>query len=222
MSGGGKVTGFLSRFGSHRPPEAADEAVPAHAGADEVVPTKALKKFIDTLRLRPSPSVLDLGPVVGANIGFFGEDMGCRIFIEDIFADVDRFQREQRLADLPAFLETRFRQESGSIDGVLCWDLFDFLDRAAASVVARQVMRVLAANGVVFGFFATAHPAEARYTKFVVAPDGSLRQRPYSTPHMRQSVLQNRDIIRLFEGLRVSDSFLLHTNVREILFRKPF
>ena len=38
---------------------------------------------------------------------------------------------------------------------------------------------------------------------------------------MRQPVLQNRDIIKLFERLRVSDSFLLQTNVREILFRKP-
>ena len=28
------------------------------------------------------------------------------------------------------------------------------------------------------------------------------------------------DIIRLFSGLRVSDSFLLQNNLREILFRK--
>jgi hypothetical protein len=30
----------------------------------------------------------------------------------------------------------------------------------------------------------------------------------------------NRDIIRMFEGLLVSDSFLLKINTREILFRK--
>jgi hypothetical protein len=33
-------------------------------------------------------------------------------------------------------------------------------------------------------------------------------------------VLLNRDIIRLFSGLRVSDSFLLQNNLREVLFRK--
>ena len=37
----------------------------------------------------------------------------------------------------------------------------------------------------------------------------------------RQTVFLNRDIIKLFSGLRVSDSFLLHNNRREILFRKP-
>ena len=37
----------------------------------------------------------------------------------------------------------------------------------------------------------------------------------------RQAVLANRDIIRLFSGLRESDSFLMKNNDREILFRKP-
>jgi hypothetical protein len=31
----------------------------------------------------------------------------------------------------------------------------------------------------------------------------------------------NGDIIRLFRGLRVSDSFQLKSNVREMLFKKP-
>ena len=37
----------------------------------------------------------------------------------------------------------------------------------------------------------------------------------------RQRALLNRDIIKLFEGLRVTDSFLMKTHMREILFRKP-
>jgi hypothetical protein len=49
----------------------------------------------------------------------------------------------------------------------------------------------------------------------------SLRHKPYGEERTRTRVLQNRDIIKLFERLRVSDSFLLQTNVREILFRKP-
>jgi len=48
-----------------------------------------------------------------------------------------------------------------------------------------------------------------------------LRYRSYPAPRGRQAVLANRDIIRLFSTLRVSDSFLLQNNIREILFRKP-
>jgi hypothetical protein len=221
LSGEGKVSGFLSRLAPRRPAEA--EAQPAAAGLDRdpVVSTKALKKFIASLRSHQSPVLLDLGPVVGSNIAFFGEQLGCKIFVEDIFADVDRFHREQRLAELPAFLEQRFPQADGSVDGILCWDLFDFVNKPTAQVLANHLTRVLAVNGTLFGFFGTSQPRESRLTKFVVADEGNLKHRPYSTPRMRQAVLQNRDIIRLFERLRVSDSFLLHSNVREILFRKP-
>ncbi|HEX7486930.1 MAG TPA: class I SAM-dependent methyltransferase [Vicinamibacterales bacterium] len=221
MSGVGKVTGFLSRLAPRRAAEEEAEPVPARVPPEPIVPTKALKKFIASLRQCPSPTLLDLGPVVGSNIQYFGERLGCKVFIEDIFADLDRFQREHQLADLPAFLRTRFPQAPESVDGILCWDLFDFMDKPSARVVADHLMRVLKANGALLGFFATAHPAEATFTKFIVVDDGNLRHRPYSTPRMRQAVMQNRDIIKLFERLRVSDSFLLHTNVREILFRKP-
>jgi hypothetical protein len=218
---GGKVTGFLSRLAPKRPAESESEPVPAAVDRDPVVSTKALKKFIAGLRVHTSPVLLDLGPVVGSNIAFFGEQLGCKIFVEDLFADLDRFQREQRLAELPAHLEKRFPQADGSVDGILCWDLFDFLDRPTAQVVATQLTRLLNVNGSLFGFFSTAHPREARFTRFVVVDENNLRHKPYSAPRMRQAVLQNRDIIKLFERLRVSDSFLLHSNVREILFRKP-
>ena len=221
MSGVGKMTGFLSRLAPRRAAEEPPETPPPPAVPDVVVPTKALKKFIASLKSRPSPALLDLGPVVGANISYFGEQLGCKIFIEDVFADLDRFQREHRPAELAAFLETRFPQDGESVDGILCWDLFDFLDKSSARVLAGHLMRVLKPNGALFGFFSTAQPAEARFTKFIVADDSSLRHRAYALPRMRQPVLQNRDIIKLFERLRVSDSFLLHTKVREILFRKP-
>jgi hypothetical protein len=215
------MTGFLSRLAPRRAAEEVTGPAPARVEPEVVLPSKALKKFIASLRQCPSPTLLDLGPVVGSNIEYFGEQLGCKVFIEDIFADIDRFQVEDRLAELPAFLETRLPQEPGSVDGVLCWDLFDFLDKPSARVVAEHLMRVLKVNGALFGFFATAHPTEVRFTKFILVEDSNLRHRPYSTPRMRQPALQNRDIIKLFGRLRVSDSFLLRNNVREIMFRKP-
>ena len=49
-------------------PEADADAAkaPAH-------PTKALKKFLSTLGAHPQPTLLDIGPVVGHNVTFFGE-----------------------------------------------------------------------------------------------------------------------------------------------------
>ena len=214
--------GLLGRLGGRRPTgdESAAETAPAGQLAGTQVPTKALRKFLATLTSRPNPVLLDLGPVIGPNVSFFGEQLGCKILVEDLYADLDR----QRPADdeaLAAFVRNRFAHEAGSIDGILCWDLIDFLPPQAAQAMAAQLTRLLAVDGALLGFFSTAASRETTFTKFVVVDEQMLRHRPYGPARTRSRVLQNRDIIKLFEGLRVSDSFLLQTHLREILFRKP-
>jgi len=193
----------------------------APAGGDPVFATKALKKFLATLTARESPVLLDLGPVVGSNVSYFGEQLGCKIFVEDIFADVDRHVRANTLDALPAFFKKRFPQDDGTVDGILCWDAIDYLDRPAALELAAQLSRILRPDGALLGFFGTAAPRDTRYTKFIIMDDVNLKYRAYPAQRGRQAILLNRDIIRLFPGLRVSDSFLLLNNLREILFRKP-
>jgi hypothetical protein len=187
---------------------------------DPVFATKALKKFLSTLTSRATPVLLDLGPVVGSNVSFFGEQLGCKIFVEDIFADVDRHVREGKLEALPAFFQKRFQQTTGTVDGILCWDLIDYVDKTSAQALAGELTRILRPDGALLAFFGTAQPRDARYTKFIIVDDVNLRHRPYQAARGRQAILLNRDIIRLFAGLRVSDSFLLQNNLREILFRK--
>ncbi len=212
--------GLLDRIAPKRP-EPDVLTSPARPVADPVFATKALKKFLAFLTARPSPVLIDLGSVVGGNVTFFGEQLGCKIFVEDLFADVDRHVRTGKIADLPAFMKKRFSQESESVDGVLCWDLIDYLDKPAAAELAAQLTRVLRPDGALLGFFSTGRPRESQYTKFVIMDDVNLKYRSYPAARGRQTVLLNRDIIKLFAGLRVSDSFLLQNNLREILFRKP-
>jgi hypothetical protein len=193
----------------------------ATAAEDPVFATKALRKFLTQLTSRESPVLLDLGPVVGSNVSFFGEQLGCKILVEDIYADLDRHVRNGKVEDLPAFLAKRFSQGDGAVDGVLCWDIIDYMDKASAHSLADQLTRVLRPDGALLSFFGTASPRDTRYTKYIIVDEVNLKHRSYAAARGRQAILVNRDIIRLFSGLRVSDSFLLHNNLREILFRKP-
>ncbi len=214
--------GLFGRIGARR--EADGEAVPTlseSAAPGSVNGTKALRKFLSVLTSRPDPVLLDLGPVIGANVSFFGEQLGCKILVEDLYSDIERHERSGTTANLASFLAKRFPQADASVDGILCWDLLDFLEPAAAQALAVELSRVLAVDGALLGFFSTSSSREANFVKYVVVDDGNLRHRPYGPQRMRSRVLQNRDIIRMFEKLRVSDSFLLQTNIREILFRKP-
>lgn len=188
---------------------------------EQVFPSRALSKFLGVVRSRPTPVLLDLGPVVGANISFLGEEVCCKIHVEDVFADLDRHVRQEAVEAFPAFLETRFRLPDESVDGVFCWDLVDYLDAPAAAVLARQVARILRPGGALLGLFATTASVDARYTKHVIVDGERLRYRAYPAARGRQRLLENRDIIKLFDPLRVSDSFLLKSALREMVFRKP-
>ena len=221
MAGG--LNDLFSRLGGRRGETPGDTGAPAApAEPDLIYPTKALPKFLANMSAKPAPSLLDLGPVVGGNVSFFGEELGCRIRVEDVFGDIERHAVNGTLDALPEYFRTRFKSEPGTVDGILCWDVFDYLERAAAASLAAALARLLVAEGALLGFFSTASEAgRAQYTKYLVVDQGNLRYRPYSGTRVRQRSLQNRDIIKLFESLRVSDSFLMKTNMREIIFRKP-
>jgi hypothetical protein len=197
-------------------PEGGGDA-PAH-------PTKALAKFLASLNAKSQPLLLDLGPVVGTNVTFFGEELGCKILVENVFKDIDRHITEGRLEELPAFFAKRFTQDSGTVDGILCWDVFDYVDRRSAQALATQLVRVLRPDGALLAQFTTSEPQPSpgapTYTRYVVIDRQTLQYRPYPAARGKQKPVLNRDIQRMFEPLRITEQFLLKNNLREVLFRK--
>ncbi len=230
------LSGFLARLGGNRT-NGGDSARPqtptsngattnanganaANAG-EKAISTKAFSRFLAALKHRESPALMDLGPVVGSNINYFGERLGCKFFIEDVYANVDKFNRENRGRELAEFFKTRFQQADASFDGILCWDIFDYLDKNSAQVLARQMTRLLKPGGALLTFFQTVATPGNEYTRFLVVDDKTFRHKSAPAARGRQQVFVNRDINLMFEGLHVSDSFLLMTRTREIVFRKP-
>lgn len=215
------MTDWLGFLGNRRAADPAPAAVTPAAAAPEVShPTKSLPKFLACLQAQDNPVLLDLGPVVGSNVTFFGEQLGCRIRVEDVAADIETHIKANTADQLTAFFEKRFTQPPGSVDGILAWDVFDYLDRNAAQALASALTNLLRPDGALLGFFSTAESRQSVYTKYVVVDPQHLRYRTYPASRPRQRALLTGDIIRLFKGMRVSDSFLMKSNVREMLFRK--
>ena len=212
---------FSDLFKSRRK---ADEAETETGPTDgPVYPSKALAKFLTSLSGKSQPVLLDLGPVVGQNVSFFGEQLGCKIFVENLYKDIDRHGRENKLEEMPSFFEKRFPQEDASVDGVLCWDVLDYLDKQSAQAVAKQLARIVRPDGALLAMFtatAPATPPPAEYTRYVVVDQGTLQYRPYAATRGKQRPLLNRDIELMFQPLRVTEQFLLKNNLREVLFRK--
>lgn len=191
------------------------------AAAEAVYVSKTFSKVLTVVRARPATVLVDLGPAIGSNISFLGEQVGCKIHVGDLYADLDRHAREGRFDRLPQFLAKRFPLRDGSVDAVLCWDLFDYLGPAAGRVLAEELIRLLRPGGLLLGFFSARASEETRYTKYFIEDESRLRYRFYMGANCRRWVLKSQDIDALFLGLQLSDSILMTTHLREVLFRKP-
>ena len=208
---------FVSRFGARRTETAdktpADRATSADA---PVFPTRALADFLTALRDKTTPVVVDLGPAVGANVTFLGEQLGCKLFVEDVLADLEQPSEEN--ADGVSVQPLMHGNES--VDGVLCWDVLDYLDPGAGRALSDEVKRVLRPGGVMLLCHGTEAPSRSGQTKYEMVDEGSLRYRFDGGTRQKQRVLQSREMSKLFEPLTIADSFLLTSRMREMLFRK--
>jgi hypothetical protein len=164
---------------------------------------------------------MDLGPVVGQNISFFGEQLACKILVLDLMAEIDSHARRGDVEGLGDALISRIQVPDGTVDGILCWDLFDFLDRPIGQLLAARLVRLLTSGGVLYGFFGMTAGNISAHTRFLVDRADGYHLQTAPAPPTRRTVLAPRDINRMFEGLTVAESVLLKSNTREALFRKP-
>src|SRR5688572_3030979 len=98
------LTDLFGMLGPRRAtePDAAAELSVTNV-SEAAYPSQSLHKFLRCLQSTDNPLLLDLGPVVGSNVTFFGEQLGCRIRVEDIAADIDRHVKAGKIEQLPEF-----------------------------------------------------------------------------------------------------------------------
>ncbi len=226
MLGGGRVreiSDLVSRFGGRRGTFWATlerGSLVVRDGGDGVFPTRGLGRFLDSLRGRDAPVVLDIGAVVGANVTFFGEQLGCKLLLEDLSVELERLARQDGGDDPATSLRLRSTQEDATVDGVLCWDVLERVDITRGQALADEFTRILRPGGVLLVMFSTETRAARGHTKYEIVDHTTLRHRFCASQHVQQRVLQSREVTRMFNGLAVADSFLLTHRMREMLFRK--
>jgi len=183
--------------------------------------SRALPKLLSALSAYSSPILLDLGPVVGANVAFFGERLSCKLLIEDLRVDIAAAVREGRTQELGDVLTARIHATVPEpVHGVLCWDLFDSLDRNTARILAECLCGLLRPQGLLHGLFGTKASNEDSRTKFIVESESALRCRREPADPLPRYALQTGEINRMFAGMSTVESVLLQTHTREVLFRK--
>jgi hypothetical protein len=143
------------------------------------------------------------------------------MLIEDLHQDISSYVPAEPPDDLATRLTTRLKDTVvGPVHGVLCWDLFDYLDRQSARALGTCLAGLLHPKGALHGFFsATSATIDVR-TKFIVQSATALKCRREPSAPFHRHALQTGEISRLFPGLTIVESVLLQNTTRESLFRK--
>lgn len=207
-------------FGWGAAKESAIEKPAPAPPADQVCASIVLPKFLSSLSNVDTPTILDLGPVVGSNVAFLGEQLGCKLLIGDLQRDLETedISGDEAGQRILARLNTTV---TVPVNGVLCWDIFDFLSRPTAQALGAFLTGKLAPGGLVHGFFGTKQGDLSHYTRFIVQSPRSLECRRVPAKPVKRTVLQTRDLTVMFGGLTMVESVLLKSQQRETLLRKP-
>jgi hypothetical protein len=192
---------------------------PAEAGA--IHPSKTLRSFLHAVAESPERVVVDLGPVIGSNVSFLGAHLACKLFPVDVYADVDKPFRRDEGDSLAAALTSKLLQDAGSVDGILAWDVFDYLGRAEAAMLAGRLAAMLRPGGVLMALFTTEPRDEQASHRYVIVDADHLRHRRAPGARWSRRVWPMRDIEVLLAPLEVVQSHLLAHHQREMLLRRP-
>ena len=197
-------------------------------------PSNGLKEFLWHLDGVGRGQLLDVGPVWQHTVGFFIE-RGFRVYSEDLLGELQAFQSDEEAKmralgpgegdeDMtPAgraerFLKTSLQHQPGTLDGILLWDLLDYLDGQLGARVVARITSLVRDGGVVLALFHTRKPESFHRYRVLDAQNLELVGANCSlTP---QRVYQNREIQDLFSRFRSSKTFVGRDQVREGLFTK--
>ena len=182
--------------GSRREVLAEPISDPADAASQ---PCALLSRFFHRIvQVQPSPHILMLGELCGANVSFLGKH-GFRVCVE---ADV-----------VPG--------PAGTYAGALVWDALSLMPPIEARRRTLLLHDVLASGGAVLAFFrSAASAASCPRTRYRILSENLLSPESVQGRAGVVHPYQNREIIRLFDPL---DLDLLHTHrdgQREVMFIK--
>ncbi|MFQ5816832.1 MAG: methyltransferase domain-containing protein [Terriglobia bacterium] len=180
----------------------------------------ALAQFFHSLADRTHPSVLDLGPVWHSTVQLLTE-AGAKVYTEDPLEVLAAAGQEAESPEAEAsaaaqFLEANLRYGEESLDGVLAWDLFEYLPEELLPPTSARLHALLKPGGLLLTVFRNQLQA-ARGNRYRLGTRESFVVLPTELGLRPLRVLQNRAILDLFATFSSSRTFIRRDNLREVL-----
>jgi hypothetical protein len=201
-------------------------AQPFRGGGPEVVNTRAsrgLEEFFSQLHGRSGLTLLDLGGATQQNVSFI-TDLGHRLYSEN-FLQILAESVGDSLADqanpgrIDYFLRQALDYPEQHFDGILVWDVLEYLAPALLLAVVERLHRIVRPGSCMLTFFHADDKLEA-------VPSYAFRIQDVKTLHISQQgtrrpaqLFNNRGLEKLFARSESLKFFLTKDRLREVVVK---
>jgi 2-polyprenyl-3-methyl-5-hydroxy-6-metoxy-1,4-benzoquinol methylase len=186
--------------------------------------SRGLEEFFSHIHGLSGLTLLDLGGATQENVSFI-TDLGHRLYSENFLQILHQTSGEQGVADqsnpglIDYFLREALDYPEGHFDGVLIWDVLEYLAPALLAAVVERLHKVVRPESYMLAFFHADDKLEAvpHYT-FRIQDLKTLQVLQQGTRRPVQ-LFNNRSLERLFSRSESVKFFLTKDRLREVVVK---
>jgi|SRR5215469_12703705 len=186
--------------------------------------SRGLEEFFAYIRGQSGLTLLDLGGATQQNISFI-TDLGHRIYSENFLQiltetfSVEGPSDQSNPGRIDYFLRQALEYPEAHFDGVLVWDVLEYLEPALLTSVVDRLRKIVRSKSYMLAFFHADNKLEA-------VPSYTFRIQEVNMLHVtsqgaRQPVqlFNNRSLEKLFGGFESVKFFLTRDRLREVIVK---
>jgi SAM-dependent methyltransferase len=185
--------------------------------------SRGLEEFFAQIRDQSGLTILDLGGATQKNVSFITE-LGHRLYSEDFLAILhetfgDGETEQCNPGQIEYFLKQTLDYPDGQFDGVLVWDVLEYLNPALLNAVIERLHKVVKPKSYMLAFFHSDDKLQGVpcYT-FRIAEVNALEVSQQGLRKPAQ-LFNNRSLEKLFGRFDSVKFFLTRERLREVIIR---
>jgi len=187
-------------------------------------PSRGIEEFFSSIRDQSGLTILDLGAASQQNVSFI-TNLGHRLYAEDFLRllhesfGADDLAAQSNSGSIDYFLRQALDYPAGHFDGVLVWDVLEYLAPALLAAVVERLIKIARPKGYMLAFFHSDDKVESvPFYNFRIQDMKTLQVAQNSTRKPAQ-LFNNRSLERLFGRAESMKFFLTRDRLREVIVK---
>jgi 2-polyprenyl-3-methyl-5-hydroxy-6-metoxy-1,4-benzoquinol methylase len=214
--------------GTPQPASAGRAPIPSRksGGADAIFtrPSRGLEEYFSYIRDQSGLTILDLGGATQQNINFI-TNLGHRLYSENFLQilqetfGVDETVDQSNPGRIEYFLRQTLDYPEGQFDGVLIWDVLEYLAPALLAAVVDRLHKIVRPKSYMLAFFHADDKLETVPMYTFRIEEKNVLQVAQQGARRPAQLFNNRSLERLFGSFESVKFFLTRERLRELIVR---